>query len=352
MITWSVLKQEKELADKGNATIFNVAEAAGVSIKTVSRVMNREPNVRENTREKVQAAIKKLGYQPNTAARLLSGRRSYSIGLIYEVPEEFSYLGDVLGGAHQGCESEGYSLLLRPLSLPNDDIVSSIEHFINQTKVDGLLLPAPLADLPEVLKLLKKLSLPHAAISPRGESSKGISIHCRDEDASCKLTEFLIGQGHSKIAFIKGKQDHGASHKRYDGYCAALKAHNIKYRPAYVKQGHFDFESGKKAAKKLFSLDDPPTAIVASNDDMAAGVIFEARELGYDIPRDCSVVGFDDTRLAAHTWPPLTTVRQPIADMANQASRLLIKAVRGEKVPEAVPPFDCKLVIRGSTAEI
>ena len=139
--------ERQRVGRKGNATIFNVAEAAGVSIKTVSRVMNREPNVREKTREKVQAAIDKLGYQPNTAARLLSGKRSYSLGLIYELPEEFSYLGDVLSGAHKGCEAEGYSLLLRPLSLPSDDIVKSIEHFINQTRVDGLLLPAPLRGL-------------------------------------------------------------------------------------------------------------------------------------------------------------------------------------------------------------
>lgn len=340
------------MVEKGNATIFNVAEAAGVSIKTVSRVMNREPNVREKTREKVQAAIDKLGYQPNTAARLLSGKRSYSLGLIYELPEEFSYLGDVLSGAHKGCEAEGYSLLLRPLSLLSDDIVKSIEHFINQTRVDGLLLPAPLGDLPEVLKLLKKMSIPHAAITPMKETASGISIHCEDEQASFELTEFLLEQGHTKIGFIKGKQDHGASYKRYDGYRSALKAHKIKFQPAYVRQGHFDFESGKKAARKLFSLDEPPTAIVASNDDMAAGVIFEARELGYEIPRDCSVVGFDDTRLASHTWPPLTTVRQPIADMANQAARMLIRSVRGEAIPKQLEVFNCELVIRSSTSEI
>ena len=117
---------------------------------------------------------------------------------------------------------------------------------------------------------------------------------------SFELTEFLLEQGHTKIGFIKGKQDHGASYKRYDGYRSALKAHKIKFQSAYVRQGHFDFESGKKAARKLFSLDEPPTAIVASNDDMAAGVIFEARELGYEIPETVPLLV-----LMTRVWLPI-----------------------------------------------
>jgi len=330
-------------------TIFDVAELAGVSIKTVSRVANNEPNVHQKTRDKVSKAIETLQYRPNSAARGLSGKRSYVIGLVYENPHEFSYMKDVLNGALKACETQGFTLLLLPLSLPSDTVVEDIRRFAIQTRLEGMVLPAPIGDFTEVVSLLGELQLPYAQIGPKKPQPDAITIFCDDEDASCRLTEYVISQGHQRIGFIKGHPDHGATQHRYRGYRRALKNHGMTYDRTLVKQGYFDFESGKAAGLKLMELDKPPSVIIASNDDMAAGVIFEAHEKGLVVPTDLSVVGFDDTPLASHIWPPLTTVRQPITEMADSATSLLISRLRGETVASPTEEFCCELIIRSST---
>lgn len=340
---------EKSSNSSGKATIFDVAELAGVSIKTVSRVVNNEPNVRLKTHEKVMGAIAKLKYQPNSAARELSGRRSYVIGLIYENPHEFSYIGGMLNGALAACEAEGYSLLLRPLTLPDQSIADRVRHFAMQARVEGIVLPPPLGDINEVTATLDELDIPYVAITPKNPNPGTINIACEDEQASYELTEYLIRQGHARIGFIKGHPDHVATELRLAGYRRALKRHGFAFNRSYVRQGYFDFESGKKCTSKLLDLDSSPSVIIASNDDMAAGVMFEARERGLSVPEDLSVVGFDDTPLASHMWPTLTTVRQPIARMANSATKALIHQLRGHTVAPLSQPFHCELIIRNSS---
>ncbi|MBD3647431.1 MAG: LacI family DNA-binding transcriptional regulator [Pseudomonadales bacterium] len=341
---------EKSSSLSGKATIVDVAELAGVSIKTVSRVVNNEPNVRAKTRDKVMDAITRLNYQPNTAARTLSGKRSYVIGLIYENPHEFSYIGGMLNGALHACEEEGYSLLLRPVTLPDQSIADRVRHFVLQARVDGIVLPPPLGDMEEVTETLADLDIPFAAITPKQPRPGSVNITCDDEQASFELTEYLIKQGHTRIGFIKGHPDHGATELRQAGYRAALKAHGVPVNRSFVRQGYFNFESGKKSAAKLLDLEPRPTVIIASNDDMAAGVMFEARERGLSIPDDLSVVGFDDTPLASHMWPTLTTVRQPISRMADAATRALIHRLRDDADERTVEKdFHCELVIRNSS---
>jgi LacI family transcriptional regulator len=331
------------------AKIFDVADLAGVSIKTVSRVVNNEPNVMQKTRDKVMAAVRKLDYQPNSAARGLSAKRSYTLGLVYENPREFSYMQNVLNGALQTCDDEGYSLLLLPLTLPDDNLLDDVRQFALKTRMDGLVLTAPLGDQTTVTTMLAGLGIPYACIAPKTSNDGEISISCDDEDASFVLTEFIISLGHRRIGFVKGHPDHGATDKRLQGYRNALKKHDIRYDRKLVRQGYFDFESGKMAAKKLIDLGDRPTAIIASNDDMAAGVVFECHEAGLSIPGDMSVTGFDDTPVAAHIWPQLTTVRQPISEMSSTAVTLLIRKLRGEDVKMFEEVFRCEIVERLST---
>ena len=338
---------------KGQATIFDVAQRAGVSIKTVSRVVNREQSVREQTRAKVAEAIEALNYQPNAAARGLSSKRSYVIGLIYENTREFSYLKHVLDGVLEVCESQGYTLLLRPLTLPNDRVLEQIRAFAVQARVDGVVLPAPIADISGVEEIFRELDVPVAAITPKSPQPAAINVLCDDSGASHALTELLIEQGHRRIGFIKGHPDHRASAERFKGYRAALKAHGVTYNASLVRQGYFTFDSGRTAAEKLLGLEHPPTAIVATNDDMAAGVAIAARERGLDIPADLSIVGFDDTPVASHMWPPLTTARQPIAGMAEAATFRLIQRLRGEDVEDdAAEVFCCEVIVRRSTEKI
>ena len=338
--------------DRPKVTIFDVAERAGVSIKTVSRVVNEEPNVRDRTREKVLRSVRELRYQPNAAARELSGKRSRIIGLIYENAEEFGYLNDVFNGALGICEPAGFSLLLRPVSLPDPDISEHIRQFATNARVEGVVLPAPMGDLPEIPAVLREMRIPFAAITPREPASDEINIHCNDEAAIYSLTELLIAQGHKAIGFIKGHPDHGASAKRFAGYRKALKAHRIAYAPRLVRQGYFDFDSGRVAAGRLLKLPEPPSAILASNDDMAAGAIFEARERGIRVPGNLSIAGFDDTRFSTRIWPPLTTVRQPITRMAQTAAALLIDKLNGHATAPPDAPFECEVVIRESTAPL
>ena len=254
------MKQKSKPA-RPKATIFDVAEHAGVSIKTVSRVVNKEPNVRQQTRDKVLESVGALRYQPNAAARELSGKRSRIIGLIYENAEEFSYLNDVFNGALGICEPAGFSLLLRPLTLPDPDIADRIRQFATNARVEGVVLPAPMGDLPGVAALLREMRIPFAAITPREADPDEINIHCNDEAASFSLTELLIEQGHRAIGFIKGHPDHGASAKRFAGYRRALKTHRIAYAPRLVRQGYFDFDSGRAATGRLLDLAAPPSAI-------------------------------------------------------------------------------------------
>ena len=334
---------------QAKATIFDVAERAGVSIKTVSRVVNREPNVRDKTREKVEAAIAELDYRPNAAARGLSSHRSYIVGLIYENPDEFSYMKGVLNGAIDACEKAGYTLILRPVAVAqNKQLAAQVKQFIEEASIGGVVLPAPLGDLSVVLDVLRDADIPFATIAPIEDQMDAISVQSDDEEATASLTQYLIDKGHKDIGFIKGHPDHAATAKRLAGYKHALKANGIRFSPKNVRQGYFDFKSGRSAAAKLLDSDSTPTAIIASNDDMAAGVIFEARERGLEIPGELAIVGFDDTHVASHMWPRLTTVRQPIEQMANVATRLLIDKLAGKDAASPARPFGCEVIIRDS----
>ena len=332
------------------ATIRDVAQHAGVSIKTVSRVVNREANVRPTTRARVESAIRELDFEPNPAARGLAGRRTFSIGLIYEIPHEFSYIQQLLEGVFAVCETRGYTLLLRPVS--ESPAATDIVRFVAQTRVDGVILTAPIGDRPEITDALGAHGTPFVQVSPGITDTRWTSVGPDDFAGSRALTRHMIGLGHEQIAFIQGDQRHGAAEQRLKGHLKCLKEHGIGTRAHLIAPGQFDFESGRAAARGFLALAERPTAIIASNDDMAAGVIVAAREAGIAVPDDLSVAGFDDSPTATHTWPPLTTVRQPTSDIASQAAQLLLEWIRGERDSHVRRTFDCELVVRQSTAPL
>ena len=331
-------------AGRRGATIREVAQRAGVSIKTVSRVVNNEPNVRAETRERVLEAVSDLDYEPLPAARGLAGRRTFSIGLLYENPHEFSYIQRLLEGAYAACEKTGHALLLRPCT---DDLTPTmVGQFVRQTRVDGVLLTAPIADRADVTSLLVESGIAFAQISPREENPLWTSVGPDDAEASRALTDYVLALGHRRIGFVKGDPSHGASHKRLAGHLGCFRNHGLEADPDLIVDGNFDFDSGKRGLHALWQLADPPTAIIACNDDSAAGVVVAAHELGIGIPGTLSVAGFDDSPTATHTWPTLTTVRQPIAAIAFRATELLIANIAGE--PPRQETFDCDLVVRAS----
>lgn len=306
--------------------IEGVAAAAGVSMKTVSRVLNHEPNVREETRRRVEDAVERLQYRPNHSARSLAGQRSYVVTLAYDNPS-LNYLMEIQSGMLEACRAQHYNLLLAPVTYGERRSISEITDLVEHSGSDGVVLTPPLTDDMELLAHLDEHQIPFASISPRTRAGR-IGVTVDEHAAVCDLLAHLIRLGHRRIGHIQGHPDHGACAWRHDGYRQSLEMAGIRYDPELVVAGEFNFESGVRGANRLLDLADPPTAIFAANDDMAAGVVRVAGERGLSVPRDLSVCGFDDTPISRHIYPALSTVRQPTRDMGRVATLELLKSIR------------------------
>ncbi|MCP4659173.1 MAG: LacI family transcriptional regulator [bacterium] len=335
---------------KRNITIDDVAQRAGVSIKTVSRVFNREPNVRPATRDKVLAAAKELDYWPNLSARRLASNRSFVIGLLYDNPQS-DYVTDIQHGSLEVCRREGYHLLIHPCTNAAPDLVEEALGLHRQTTVDGFILTQPVADWKPLTRALAESGIRFVRVSQRHSDQISPCISGDDEQAAYKMTAHLISLGHRRIGFIMGHPDHGSSHERLRGYHAALDQYQLPPSSALVEQGLYNFESGYSCARRLLSSRPRPTAIFASNDHMAMGVLTAAHEQQLRVPADLSVGGFDDTPMARYAWPPLTTVRQPIREIARLATEVLVKVLRGDEPGERAYRLRSELIPRGSTGK-
>lgn len=312
-------------------TIHDVAALAEVSIKTVSRVMNDEPSVRPDTRRRVREAMAALNYQPSLPARSLAGRRSNLIALIFENPSA-NYVFDVQSGAMAKCREMHLRLLVQSCNDLGDELVDEIVAMAEQTHIDGMVITPPLSANQALIAALDDRGLPFVRIAP-GELQHGSPVVDMDDEAAAReMTAYLLGLGHRKLGFIIGHPDHRSSQLRLDGFRAELESRGLRLREQAVEQGYNTFDSGLEAARKLLARPKRPTAIFASNDDMAAGAIFAAHEFGVRVPQELSVSGFDDTQLASTIFPPLTTIHQPSYDMAHTATSLLIEMIKGRQV--------------------
>jgi LacI family transcriptional regulator len=305
------------------ATIREVAAAAGVSIKTVSRVLNNHPYVNAATRARVDEAMRSLDFRPSIPARILSGAKSNQIALIYDNHSPY-YMHQVLTGCWERCQDEGVRLLAQPVVVSDPEVGNQVRGLISETHIDGAVLSSPVTDCEPVLKALESMNVPFVRISPGTNHARSSSVYMDDLAAADDMTTHLVNLGHRRIGFIKGHPNHLASEDRFAGYRRALDRAALPFDAALVADGEFDFESGCRAAAYFLELKKPPSAIFASNDDMAAGVLAVAHERGVDLPRRLSVVGFDDTTLARTVWPPLTTIHQPVIDLARTATSLLL----------------------------
>ena len=333
-----------------SVTITDVARRAGVSMKTVSRVMNAEPHVRDEVRQTVLRVARELHYRPKVSARSLAGARSYQLGFLLHQVSPYAIYAQL--GALRACRAFGYHLVVESIDLAALDLTADMEALVNGLSVDGLILLPPVCDNKIVLKTLDAAAIPYVRISPATVHERSPRIDPGDAAAACAMTEHLLGLGHRRIALIQGPRNHAASARRLEGFAQALAAQGLRPAVELVQEGLFTFESGRDAVASLLALKHPPTAIFASNDLMAFGVMAKAHELGLRIPGDLSVAGFDDIATASMVWPPLTTMRQPMADMAAAAAESLIAtAGKGGAEPlEGGRSFSCELVIRGSTA--
>lgn len=310
--------------------------------------------MRPETRERVKAAVAGLGYRPNLSARSLAGSRSFLIGLCFDNPNP-AYVSDAQIGAIGRCRESGYHLLVEPFDALGADPASVLEPMIYNVRVDGVILTPPVSDHPAVLAMLDASKTPYVRVSPERDREHGPSVYMDDYHAAYDMTVYLLGLGHKRIGFVRGHPEHGVSPRRYDGFAAAMADHGCVIDPDLVRQGYFTFQSGFTAAESLLRLDAPPTAIFAASDDMALGVMSVAARMGLTIPADLSVAGFDDNPAAKVVWPQLTTVRQPIAEMAAAAAELLISG-EAKTALEAGQPLsrmlDFEIILRQSCGPV
>jgi len=318
------------------ATINDVAAQAGVSIKTVSRVINNEPSVRPATRQKVMEAVAALNYQPNLAARNLAGTRSYTIAFIYDNPNAY-YVIDMQNGILEACKARGYELLIHPSNSKSASVHDELRNLVEQSRVAGLVLTPPFSETPSVIETVKSLKVDYVRIVSAAAAldDEENCIQVDDSAAAYDITRHLLQHGHKRIGFLCGGEEHVSTHARLDGYRRALRGAGLPIDEELILQGEYAFDSGVNGAKKLLQSDDPPTAIFASNDEMAAGALFAARLMHIEIPEQLSIVGFEDSPFSRQTWPKLTTAHQPNNEIAKCAAALVLSKARGKGAAES-----------------
>ena len=344
---------EKDQGGGGRAakpTINDVARLAGVSKKTVSRVINRSPLLNEETRGRVEAVIRNLGYVPNPQARALALGRNFLVGLIHDNPNAQMVL-NVQQGILEALQGTDFEMVVRPVDRNSSMLLDDVRAFLERQRLFGVVLLPPISENDALARLCDELGCHYVRMGSAQLDTAEHMVASNDREAVCEATTFLIQQGHRLIGLIEGPDGFRSARERRLGFEDALGAAGRKLARSLIASGNYTFETGVTAANRLLDLSPRPTAIFASNDEMAAGVVFAARERGISVPDELSVIGFDDTPIAAHIWPPLTTVRWPIVSMARSAARKLVGEVasggaEGEE-PSMLPSM---LVKRGSVA--
>ena len=339
-------------------TIKDVAREAGVSFKTVSRVMNRDDSVNAGMRAAVEAAMAALDYRPHRAARSLRTSRTYAIALLagsrdepppgerVQFPE---YLGEVIAGCTRACRPAGFHLVLELLTYGDQRRAAAVATaLLDDLAPDGVVLAPPLCDLGWLLDMLEARATPFARLMPGAFPERGACLADGDFAAASELTERLLAAGHRHLAFIAGPPDHLAAQARRAGFESAVAA--CPGARAAIGEGDFFLASGEREARRLLAGPDRPTALFAANDSMAAGALKAAAALGLAVPRDVALAGFDDSSVATLVTPALTSVRQPTAELARRAAAQLIAAASMNEPPAAATlRLPCAIIERDST---
>ncbi len=338
-----MIKEDKK---KGAVTIFDVAEAAGVSYSTVSRVANGYQFVKPTTRKKVETAMKQLGYVANLKARSLAGGRSQLIGLlVYDF--QSSYLVEIVRGIDDEMSQLDYDMMLSTTHHRKQKESAHVQK-LAQGMVDGLLIVLP-SNLEAYVEDLSRQNLPFVLIDYTGNETETINtVRASNRKGVYDATSYLIQLGHREIGFITGAMEVGCSAERLQGYQDALHDHGLVARPDWLLAGDFLEMSGYLAGKRFASMTERPTAIVSSNDVMALGAITALQEMGLRVPDDMSIIGFDDVPEASYFRPKLTTVRQPLQEMGRIAARMLVQMIKNPDEPAAQLELPTELIVRES----
>lgn len=335
--------------EKLDVSIADVAKLARVSKMSVSRVLNGQAGVSEATRERILQAVRQLGYVPNAGFRTRVSAKLIAL-LIPDITT--TYMGEILRGASGAAERLGYGLMLYTqgshMSSLHAQRTSYYLSLLNSSIVDGVLMVVPL-DYEVIVGDLKARQLPYVIIDHHSDTDNEPSVTATNRKGVLDAMRHLLALGHQRIGFITGRMDVACSHDRLQGYKDGLAEIGLEYDPALVLEGDFNQPSGFQHGRTLMQLETPPTAIVASNDVMAFGVMDAAKAAGFTIGKDLSIIGFDDVHMASQTYPRLTTVRQPMAEMGETALELLITLLEGRTALTMRRELPTELIIREST---
>jgi LacI family transcriptional regulator len=333
-------------ATPGRATTINdIARLAGVSKKTVSRIINRSPLVHKNTRDKVEALMRQIGYSPDPLARGLAFRKSFLIGMVWDNPTA-QYVVDMQYGALDALRDSDYELVVHPCDTRTPGYVEGVRRFVQQQKLHGLILAPRASEDPALVAMLDEMGCSHVRIVPVGFAGEaGPLLITHDRAGAAAAADYLYGLGHREIALISGPLTYRSAVERTEGFLQALELHGVRVPKARIIEARYTFESGVSAAESLLTSRKPPTAIFCGNDEMAAGVYKVAMRAGIRIPQDLSVVGFDDIPLASSLWPSLTSVRRRTWDTGRIAANALI---RPETTSLSAASLRPQLIVRDS----
>ena len=343
-------------------TIIHVAERAKVSVKTVSRVMNNEPNVTPEMREKVMAAVTKLGYSPSNAARRMGGAKSWLLVSFndrqltidnWQSARGNDWIDQMQHGAMLACEKAHYHFMMELIDSDSPDLERNVTAVVSRLRPDGVLLTPPSSDNPVVLKALRKLEVPFVRIGSARGKGPGHRVFMDERAATTEITTHLIGQGHQRIALITGSPHHSSTQRKIEAFEKTMQKAGIDAAGILIEPGDFTFESGLVAARHLLDQPIPPTAIIGSNDEMTLATLHIAQQRGLKVPDDLALVSFDDGSGVRFSHPPISAVHQPVAAMAGKGVEILVSiAANAEDIPETsdtLLPYS--LLIRESSAK-
>ncbi len=343
-------KQKQEDGATPKLTINDIARMAEVSKKTVSRVINKSPLLNQETRDKVEAIIRETGYVPNPQARALALGRNFLIGLVYDNPNVQMILS-MQKGILEALHGTEFELVIRPVDRGSNLVMEDIRSFVTRQRLFGVVILPPMSENDALARMLDEQGCRYVRMGSAVLDDAEHMVASNDREAVAEAVRHLIAQGHKRIGLIAGPHGFRSAQERREGFELALTEAGISLPRSLVADGQYTFESGISASESLLDLSPRPTAIFASNDEMAAGVLYAARLRGIAVPEELSIIGFDDTPVTTRVWPPLTTVRWPIVAMGRAAALKLIGTAIGEGAEVNEPSmFSSTLIRRGSVA--
>ena len=339
--------REQDAPGRGKVTINDIARLANVSKKTVSRVLNEHPLVREETRLKVKKIMTDQGYAPDPQARALAFRRSFLIALAYDNPSP-QYVVNMQRGILDQLEGTDYQLVLHPVDRAKPDYAERLGRFVERHRPAGVIMPPSVSEDEALCEMLRQQGCKYVRIASVELDIQPRLVRTHDADGAAQAARHLASLGHKRIAHVHGPKSFRSAHERLSGFRAGLAEFELELDPELTFEAGYTFASGVRAADNLLSRANRPTAIFAGNDEMAIGIYTSARKFGLSVPEDLSIVGFDDTPMAARISPALTTVRLPIRDMGGEAAQALLAMISGAETSENAS-FNPEIIVREST---